>query len=685
MPWWSPPSFDRTRTIGGVDQLLSPEQIAGAVFETRRRGGIDPDAVTRHLKAASDTVAALIADRDALAAELADTRSALAAASEVPPVPELDEDELTAQLGQHAARVLAEARAAAEDRIAEAENDAEKIRAAAEELHAARSVEADAAAQKIRDEAELIRGTKEAEARAAAEQIVEQANVDADDIRATASMSREEADDEASRIIREAELTRRQILEDLARRRSSARRQIEQLRAGRERLLASHETVRRALDEISQELTISMSEARAAAETAGHSVSDTTIEELEAEIETARLSGLLDTGPVPVVDRPASRRAASSAPLTKPSQKSEAPSETSATPLSSAESEVDDDPASTEDSSGPGQDDTESSSRDAIRDDDEGNSPATTEPEPVEESSDVVTDETAASGDPDLAPVVSLDTARSEVETKGHPAAGREANGGRGLRAADPGSAKSAGNPAGSGAEVAVLPTADARDEEAELSAEGNESQPEIAAPDDVVESASSAGIAEEGEADSVDDLFASLRSTADDSDIADSPSPEPTKTKKTSAAKSKKSKKTSPQETEVPAEKRGDHERAGIDAAEVTRRMKRVLADEQSKVMSSLKNADGLPGPTDLLGSEGAHAERYRSAIEPHLDGRDEQAQPSLEDFVRHVRRKVTDALEGAEGDSKAAVESLRSVYREVKTSTVGRCVDDIVLSLRQ
>lgn len=44
-----------------------------------------------------------------------------------------------------------------------------------------------------------------------------------------------------------------------------------------------------------------MSEARAAAETAGHSARETSIEDLEAEIETARLSGLLDTGPVPIV------------------------------------------------------------------------------------------------------------------------------------------------------------------------------------------------------------------------------------------------------------------------------------------------------------------------------------------------------------------------------------------------
>ena len=287
---------------------LSPEQVTRA-FETKRKG-YDPAAVDAHLKIAASTVTglesevvALAAKLDAMNAELAAAREAAATATTNPI--ELDEELLADRIGQDAARVLSEARAAAADRVREAEEEAEAILAKAEAVFAARSVEADEQAARIRARAEADAHEKAEGAKVTASEIVLAAEADIELARSEVSTSREHADEEAAHIIREAELARRQILEDLARRRSAARRQIEQLRAGRERLLSSHETVRRALDEISEELTISMSEARAAAETAGHTVSDTTIEELEAEIETARLTGLLDTGPVPVVRSPA--------------------------------------------------------------------------------------------------------------------------------------------------------------------------------------------------------------------------------------------------------------------------------------------------------------------------------------------------------------------------------------------
>ena len=121
-----------------MNDFLSPEQIASASFETKRRGGLDPESVRNHLRAAADTVAALMDERDGLVAELEAAHTSLANAPapvvEAQPV-ELDEETLTEQLGQHAARVLAEARAAAADRIAEAEEEANDIRVAAEELH----------------------------------------------------------------------------------------------------------------------------------------------------------------------------------------------------------------------------------------------------------------------------------------------------------------------------------------------------------------------------------------------------------------------------------------------------------------------------------------------------------------------------------------------------------------------
>ncbi|MGI9605255.1 MAG: hypothetical protein ACR2P0_03870, partial [Acidimicrobiales bacterium] len=275
----------------GSDDML-PEQVTRIDFESRFRGA-DRSAVTAHLDRVATAMRSLQAEIESLRA-----KPAVAVAPVAAPI---DERTLTEALGKEAARVLAEARAAAADRISEAEEEAEGIRAQAEELHAERSRSADLEAERIRADAQGVVEQATAEAHGEAARIREQAELDAAGVRDQIAAEKQAADAEAGRIVREAELARRQILEDLARRRSSARRQIEQLRAGRERLLSSHEVVRRALDEISEELTISMSEARAAAEMAGHSVSDSTIEELEAEIETARLSGLLDTGPVPVV------------------------------------------------------------------------------------------------------------------------------------------------------------------------------------------------------------------------------------------------------------------------------------------------------------------------------------------------------------------------------------------------
>lgn len=251
-------------------EYLTPDDVTDIEFESKRRG-LDPGAVSAHLHAVRETVRTILSDNAALRDEIAQLRRDDRVETESEVV-DLDEDVLRRRLGEEAVAVLERARAEADDIRAEAERDAITIRAEAETLFATRSAAADEETERHR--------TREHE---------------------SLRHDRHQAEDEARRLVTEAQIVRRQILEDLARRRSLARRQIEQLRAGRERLIASHDVLRRTLDELSTELSVSMSEARAAAETAGHSVPETSIEDLEAEIETARLSGLLDTGPVPIV------------------------------------------------------------------------------------------------------------------------------------------------------------------------------------------------------------------------------------------------------------------------------------------------------------------------------------------------------------------------------------------------
>ncbi len=86
--------------------------------------------------------------------------------------------------------------------------------------------------------------------------------IEADTIRA-------KAEQERGLTIEGANSTRDRILEDLSRRRRVATVQIEQLRAGRERLIESYAVVRRTLEEAQQELGRADAEARAAADEVG--------------------------------------------------------------------------------------------------------------------------------------------------------------------------------------------------------------------------------------------------------------------------------------------------------------------------------------------------------------------------------------------------------------------------------
>ena len=706
-----------------MNEFLSPDQIASASFETKRRGGLDPESVREHLRSAADTVAALLDEREGLVAELEAAQTSLANVPEpavAPPPAELDEEALTAQLGQHAARVLDEARAAASDRIAEAEAEADDIRAAAEELHAERSIAADAEAQTIRTEVESLRSAREAEANEAAASIVAAAHRDAEAMQSESSLSRDEAGQDAERIIRDAEITRRQILEDLARRRTAARRQIEQLRAGRERLMASHETVRRALDEITEELRISMSEARAAAETAGHSVSETTIEELEAEIETARLTGLLDTGPVPVVSSstPANRALTSKAIPT-----STQPTDAAASASGRDDSGDDEDaPAATSEEG----DETDRDITDSSTEEDE----ATSEDSTVHElaNADAAGDNQSGSdsGGQDqaqgLAPVVSLDQARSEVETRGHPAAGRGAST---VRPVDENDAEVAdevetGDDTTADdepqveedvAEVEADDTAEDREPQAQEDAEAVEASDdtdddvaeeseELEEPEETVfEEAEEAADVEEDvsevdpleeddrETDSVGALFASLRSEgvadedtddSEDADDSEDTSEQVVEDQPASPAEVDDAPEAVVEEqAQEEAEPQDDDDDPAIDAPEGARRIKRVLADEQSRVMSTLKSSDDIPTVDELLGKAGEHVEMYWSVSSVHLGGSPKAPTPMVE-FVREIRRKVSDALV-AGNDTEAAVDSMRSIYREIKTSAVETCVTDI------
>ena len=104
-----------------------------------------------------------------------------------------------------------------------------------------------------------------------------------------------EAADEAEEMVAEAQRVRDRVLADLGRRRTMLRQQIDQLRAGRERLLDAYEVVRRTSDAATDEMRTVLSEARLAAEAAGrrpeHAV-EPTLDQLEEELAVARTAEL---------------------------------------------------------------------------------------------------------------------------------------------------------------------------------------------------------------------------------------------------------------------------------------------------------------------------------------------------------------------------------------------------------
>ena len=101
-------------------------------------------------------------------------------------------------------------------------------------------------------------------------------------------------------MVGEAQAVRERLLGDLARRRRLAHVQIEQLRAGRERLLEAYRVVRRTLDEATEELTVAEAEARVAAEAAARRTAaeepEPSVTDIEAELAAEEDAPSVDLG-----------------------------------------------------------------------------------------------------------------------------------------------------------------------------------------------------------------------------------------------------------------------------------------------------------------------------------------------------------------------------------------------------
>jgi DivIVA domain-containing protein len=311
---------------------ISADEVARKTFPSSFRG-FDPDQVRVFLGQVAAELAALqererllierVAAAEAKAAE-AEAAAEAAVAAAVPVEP--GEAELTAALGKEAGRVLAaakqagaEIRAAAEQQATrmhrDAREEAARVRAEAERVAEARAAEAESLANALRADAEEAA----AEIRAEAERRTEAA------IDAAAERGRE--------MVKEAQAVRERILRDLARRRRTAHQQLEQLRAGRERLLETYAVIRSIMDDATAELAVAEVEARAAAEAAVVQLDEPepTIEEIEAEVVAMRETPA-DDGEEAPPEAEAPTAAADEPPTEEPAAEEVAPDPPAAAP-----------------------------------------------------------------------------------------------------------------------------------------------------------------------------------------------------------------------------------------------------------------------------------------------------------------------------------------------------------------
>jgi DivIVA domain-containing protein len=229
---------------------MSADLIAGRRFAQTWRG-YEPEEVKEFLAQVADQVRAL---RERLETEIAARRDAEQRALH----PQIDEAMLMSAVGEQTAAILRSARGAAAEIRAKAEAHAESVLGVAE-----------VKAADLATEGEAVLASRTAEAESAANEIWSRALAEAEDLRNSARQDAEAMAQDASQryqeVIEAAEAVREKILTDVARRRKLATVQIEQLRAGRERLLDAYLVVRRTLDEVTDELQRADAEARGAA------------------------------------------------------------------------------------------------------------------------------------------------------------------------------------------------------------------------------------------------------------------------------------------------------------------------------------------------------------------------------------------------------------------------------------
>jgi cell division septum initiation protein DivIVA len=295
----------------GEARPLKVADMIDRKFATTWRG-YDPAEVDVHVRELYARIEQLqhAEARQRERAELAERRA--------DPIAQHDEHRLIELLGEEMTRVLEAARQAASDIRRKAEEAASRLISDANEEARKRRLEGEAdilgqrarmlaevddlrqqaagELEKRRGEADEMVAEMRRQAQAACDDLRQQAERDVAAAEDEAEALRDTGRDDAHRMVGEAKTLREQTLRDLARRRRTAREQLERLNAARERLLAAYDVVRRTVDEATTELKIALPEAKAAGDAAMRRVREErepTVDELESQVTMAKMVGLL--------------------------------------------------------------------------------------------------------------------------------------------------------------------------------------------------------------------------------------------------------------------------------------------------------------------------------------------------------------------------------------------------------
>ena len=249
---------------------LAPDDVARHTFASVRRG-FDPTEVRDYLESIATGLRALSDREHELVAALADAEDRAAN-------PVINDTMLTAAVGKETARVLQSAHDASSEMIGNAAAEAARMQAEAIEVSERLVTEATEVSEQAQAKADALLAERLAEADAAStalqERTEQQVAAALEKVRADAEEMTERARTEGRVMVEEAQALRARVLADLSRRRKVLHAQIEQLRAGRERLAETVHEVKRSVETIADDLFKAEDEARLAAEAAGREVSD---------------------------------------------------------------------------------------------------------------------------------------------------------------------------------------------------------------------------------------------------------------------------------------------------------------------------------------------------------------------------------------------------------------------------